>query len=222
MAASDTTAYRRARALVCDNLCSDSGTVGPAGPIGPTGPAGTASSTGATGPQGLTGPTGPIGPTGTQGVAGSIGNTAIGSYYSTQIQPISVPPAAETIITYNNTGFQRSVSLASSTQITVGKTAVYEAYYSLQIDRTSGGSPITIFIWLKKNGSTVPDTNSSVSVNSNNERLLPYVPYILSLNAGDYIEFAIQATDINTRILAETSAIGPGIPSVIVGIKEIG
>jgi hypothetical protein len=125
-------------------------------------------------------------------------------------------------MTYNNTGFQRNVSLVSSTRITVGKTAVYEAYYSLQIDRTAGGSTLTIYIWLKINGIQVPDTNSSISINSNNDRVLPFVPYIISLNAGDYIEFAIQATDINARMLSEAPAIGPVIPSIIVGIKEIG
>ena len=189
MAASDTTSYRRSRAIVCSNLCSS------------------------------TGPTGPQGP---QGVAGSIGTTAIGSYYSMSTQSISTPPAAPTIMAYDNTNFERYVSLVSSTRITVAKTAIYEAYYSIQIDRTSGGSPITIYIWLKKNGSNVPDSNSSISINSNNDRILPIVPYIISLNAGDYVEFAIQATDINTRMLAETPAIGPGLPSIIVGIKEIG
>jgi hypothetical protein len=260
--AGDTTAYRRARALVCDNLCSTSGSVGPQGPVGPTGPygptgadgptgpGGEASLTGATGPQGLTGstgptgiagpqgvtgPTGPIGftgpqgvtgptgPTGSQGVAGSIGNTAYGSYYSTATQPVAgPPPALPTIMQFNNTVSERLVSVVSSTQITVQKTAIYEAYYSIQINRLSGGSSVYVYIWLLKNGTPVPDTNGRVEINSNNGDSLPIVPYVLPLNAGDYIEFAVQASDNTVQLLTTTPPIGPRIPSIIAAIKEIG
>lgn len=188
--AGDTTTYRRARAIVCDNLCS--GNVGPAGPQGP---------------------------------AGSIGTTAIGSYYSIVTQNVNgPPPAAPTIMAVENTVLERYVSVVSSTQFTVAKTAIYEVYYSVQISRSSGGSPEYVYIWLKKNGSDVPDTNGRIYLNSNNGDQLPIVPYIISLNAGDYVEFAIQATDGSFRMLAvpDASAIGPTIPSIIIGIKEIG
>ena len=48
-----TTAYRRARALVCDNLCSTPGPEGPVGPAGPEGPLG---------PVRPVGPTAPVAP----------------------------------------------------------------------------------------------------------------------------------------------------------------
>jgi hypothetical protein len=95
--AGDTTAYRRSRAIVCDNLCSG-GAVGPAGPqgeVGPTGAPGTATNTGATGPTGVAGsmgPSGPTGPSGPQGIAGSIGATAVGSYYTLSSISVSGPP----------------------------------------------------------------------------------------------------------------------------------
>ena len=234
MSAGDTTAYRRARALVCDNLCSNQGTVRPEGAQGPTGPTGeqgipgSATNTGATGPRGLTGPTGPTGPTGLQGptgltgAAGSFSNSAVASYYSVSTITVSFPPAIPTVMPYDTTVFQRNVSLVSSTRITVAKTAIYEAYYSVQIHRTTGGSPVFVYIWLRKNGTDVPDTNGRVEINSNNGDSLPIVPYILSLNAGDYIEFVIQADDANVQLLTTTPTIGPRIPSIIVGIKEIG
>jgi hypothetical protein len=60
-------------------------------------------------------------------------------------------------------------------------------------------------------------------VNSNNGDSLPIVPYILELNAGDYIEFVAMADDINCQILAlnGTGIPGGAIPSIIAGIKEI-
>jgi len=189
MSAGDTTAYRRARALVCDNLCA-SATTGPQGP---------------------------------QGVPGSIGNTALGSYYSTDTLNVAGPLAANpTIMSYTDTVVERLVSVVDSTKITVQKTAIYEAYYSVQIHRTSGGSPVYVYIWLRKNGVNVPDTNGRVEINSNNGDSLPIVPYVLSLNAGDYIEFAVQATETTVQLLTTTPTIGPRIPSIIAAIKEIG
>jgi hypothetical protein len=123
---------------------------------------------------------------------------------------------------YDNVGFERNVSVVSSSRITVARTAIYEAYYSIQIHRTSGGSPVFVYIWLRKNGLDVPDTNGRVEINSNNGDMLPIVPYILSLNAGDYIEFVLQADDINVQLLTTTPTIGPRIPAIIAGIKEIG
>ena len=53
--------------------------------------------------------------------------------------------------------------------------------------------------------------------------MLPIVPYIISLNSGDNIEFVCQADGANCQLLTvNPSLIGPAIPSIIVGIKEIG
>ncbi len=123
---------------------------------------------------------------------------------------------------YNGTFYQRYVSVVSSSRITVQKTAVYEAYYSVQIHRTSGGSPVFVYLWIRKNGTDIPTTNGRVEINSNNGDSLPIVPYILELNAGDYIEFVVQADDANVQLLSTTPTIGPAIPAIIVGIKEIG
>lgn len=229
MDASALTALRNYQAIFG---CPPPGPVGPTGSIGGTGPTGapgTSSNTGATGPLGQTGPfgTGPTGPTGPVSSTGptgpnTLGSAVVGSFYSTATQPISYPPAVPTILTYNSTSVGRGVSIVSSSRITVTKTAIYETYYSIQIHRTAGGSSVYCYIWLRKNGLDVPDTNGRVEVNSNNGDSLPIVSYIVTLNAGDYIEFVAQASDENVQILAIAPTIGPFIPSVIVGIKEIG
>ena len=206
-----TTAYRRARALVCDTLCANAGPAGADGPIGPTGP---------TGAQGIPGTTANTGATGPTGIAGSISNTAIGSFFYTST--LSVATATSTVMVYNGTFYQRNISYISSSRITVSKTAVYEATYSIQIHRTSGGSPVYIYIWLRKNGVDVPNSNGRILIESNNGDSLPIVPYIIDLNAGDYLEFMVQADHPNVELLAINPGIGPFIPAIIVGIKEIG
>jgi hypothetical protein len=211
-------------------LAANTGTTGPSGPIGtgPTGPQGIQGIIGPTGPTGPTGMTGPIGQTGPIGFTGSIGptgyTTVAASYYSLQSQPIPVYPGASgAAFTYNNTATQKGgMTLVSSSRITVPVTGVYEAYYSIQLSRSQGGNNAFAYIWLRKNGLDVIDTNGRVSINSNNSDSLPTVPYVIELNAGDYIEFVGVATEEDISILAVTSGIpGPSIPSVIVGIKKI-
>ncbi len=232
---------REANFLACTTrgATGSIGPTGPAGPLGPTGPTGDfgptgpeggpTGETGATGPTGETGPTGPTGetgptgPTGETGPTGPMSTTIAASYYSMLDQTFSVPPASETIFTYNAT-FEEvgGITLVSSSRITVPVSGVYEAWYSIQLFRTTGGSGTYAYIWLKKNGNPVPNSNGRVETNSNNGYILPIVPYILSLNAGDYIEFAGQASD--TDVIADaivSPPIGPAIPSIIVGIKKI-
>lgn len=207
------------------------GPTGRTGPTGMTGPAGSSANTGATGPTGPTGPSGATGPTGPTGSIGPTGTTNLGtnpvaSYYSTATQPISdatiVPTPAPTVFTYNSISFERGISVVSGSRITVSTAGVYEAYFSIQIHRISGGTNIFVYIWLRKNGVDVPYTNGRVSVNSNNGDSLPIVPYVIELNAGDYIEFVAQADGDNCEILALAPPIGPFIPSIISGIKLIG
>jgi hypothetical protein len=78
-----------------------------------------------------------------------------------------------------------------------------------------------LYIWLRVNGVDVDWTNGRIEVNSNNGDSLPIVPYILSLNAGDTIEFVAQGTDPDFQGLAATDVPGPDIPSVITGIKLV-
>ena len=198
------------------------GVSGPTGFTGPTGSTGFTGSTGVTGPTGFTGPTGP---TGIQGPAGRTGvASVVGNYYSLQTQAIPYGVGATGVaFTFDHTSVEQGgVSLVSNSRITVSKTAIYEAYYSIQVNRTSGGTSEYIYVWLRKNGIDVPDSNGRVGTNSNNGDSLPIVIYVLPLNAGDYIEFASQASADHLQILAITSGIpGPAIPSIIAGIKEI-
>jgi hypothetical protein len=70
-------------------------------------------------------------------------------------------------------------------------------------------------------------TNGRVFINATNQDSLPIVPYILQLNAGDYIEFAAQTDgidDSDCQILSQVSPFGtvPSIPSISVGVKRVG
>jgi hypothetical protein len=132
-----------------------------------------------------------------------------------------------TTFTYNTTPYESGISLASTSRITIATTGVYEAWYSIQLNKTSGESAINVYIWMRKNGTDIANTNASITLNSNNSKSLANVPHIISLTAGDYIEFVAAADGADTQILANNPAPAPfgsavpSIPSIIVGIKKI-
>jgi hypothetical protein len=221
------------------------GSTGMTGPTGQLGPPGVQGNSGATGMTGTTGPTGqngftgatgstgPLGPPGVQGNSGATGTTGptgasaegvniAASYYSLTTQNIS--NSTPTIFSYDNTGLQTDeVSLVSSTQVTVGRAGIYEFWYSIQLHSTVSQDVYT-YIWIRVNGNDVPDTNGRIQTKSNTSDSLPIVPYILNLQAGDYIEVVAQtngtsATDI--QALTVTGVSGPDVPSIIVGIKKV-
>jgi hypothetical protein len=146
----------------------------------------------------------------------------VGSFYSNQTQALSYPPAAPIVFTYDNSPITQGISLSSSTRIYVSQTGIYETFYSIQVNRISGGSNRYVYVWIRINGTDVPDTNGRTAINSNNGDSLPIVFYNIQMNAGQYLEFVAQADGDDCQILATQPTIGPFIPSVIVGIKRIG
>jgi hypothetical protein len=216
------------------------GDTGYTGDRGPTGYTGMPGKMGYTGP-GYTGPTGPIGPMGPQGFMGPIGSRGptgptsftgptgphtldtshAGYFFSNTTQNITIPPATPTVLTLDTSPVCRGIKLVESTRIMVTKTALYETYYSVKVHRTAGSAGTYCYIWLRKNGRDIPSTNGRIEAKPNGDTM-PIVPYILPLHAGDYLEFVAQAEEINVQALSLVPSIGPYIPSVIVGIKEVG
>jgi hypothetical protein len=206
------------------------GVTGPQGVQGIQGIQGIQGLQGVTGPQGLQGVTGPQGVQGTTGAQGIQGDAGIGSniaatYYSLKTQPVNGSAGPPTVFSYGPTGNYSVggvVLNGGGTQIVVPKTGIYEAWYSMQLHSTVSREIYTN-IWIRKNGVNVPDTNGRIQTKSNTSDSLPIVPYILPLNAGDYIEFVSQTNDTNGHIqaLAVLGGIGGNIPSIIVGIKQI-
>jgi hypothetical protein len=192
------------------------GTVGATGQQGETGPLG---QTGATGYTGAVGETGPIGPT---GLAAS-GSNIYGSFSSNLTQLVNSPAGTETIITYNtdegSNGITHDIS-ANWSQIIVPKAGVYEATLSPEINLAAGANDFINF-WLKLNGEAVPRTNSRIKIGSTGDVSFPYVSFILSLNTGDYLQFAFTSDDVNAELFAIEANSYPATPSVIVNIKQI-
>ena len=191
---------------------SNSGGVGPQGPVGAQG------DIGPTGPQGVTGPTGSTGPTGATGASG-IASTASASYYSTQTQG---PFTANSIqpMTLNNTDWQYKVSLVNNTRITFDETGKYNIAFSAQIEQQLSSG--TVNIWLSKNGTAVPNSNTRIDVTTNAPQQVASWNFFTKLKKNDYVQLVWQANTASMQILAESGTGGiPAIPSAIVTMNQI-
>lgn len=135
-------------------------------------------------------------------------------FFSTQTQ---TNPVANTtnIITFNNAAINVGINLVGGNQITVSKSANYNFQFVLQIDKTDAGEDLAD-IWLIRNGTAYPNTNSQVSVSGTVGVLVASWNFTLSMTAGDNVQVAWQSTDINLRLLttpAQTGPIRPATPS---------
>lgn len=156
-----------------------------------------------------------------------VGNalTAIyGQFYDLTDQPLAANVI--TVIQIALTAQANGVSMVGGTQMTVAQAGVYEFNISLQMYHT-GGTPLVVTLWLRKNGANVPDSASSFEMGNNNNRTIPFVPVIISMNAGDYIEWvAVSNSDTPTIEHFPGSGVPPNdipaIPSVIASAKLLG
>lgn len=147
-----------------------------------------------------------------------------GSFYSTQTQ--TTLGNEQKAMTFNNTDATATlgVSIVSNSRITVANAGIYNIAFSAQIKKTSGGGATQIYIWLKKNGLTLPDTNTVLTLANNGDLLVAAWNFFANLSAGQYVEIFWYATAASIELHYDASPVVglPAIPSVIATINRIG
>lgn len=147
-----------------------------------------------------------------------------GSFYSTQTQ--TTVGSEQKAMTFNNTDATATLgtSIVSNSQITVANAGIYNVAFSAQIKKTSGGGATQIYIWIKRNGVALPDTNTVLTLANNGDLLVAAWNFFLSLNAGQYVQLFWYATSANIELHYDPiPVVGlPEIPSVIATINRIG
>ena len=146
-----------------------------------------------------------------------------GSFYSnaTQSNPVANTAMA---MTFNNTPTANGVSVVANSQLTVAKAGIYNIQFSAQLTKTDAGSDY-IEIWLSKNGSTVPWTNTRFKLDGSNTYQLATLNFVESLGATEYVELMWGSADLNAKLIAIDSAnttMGVDVPSVIATIVPVG
>ena len=183
-------------------------------------------------PRGNTGAAGPQGP---QGPAGPVSYASYGSFYDTTTQTAASTTTAYPIL-INTTAEAIDLSIQNDTSsnptlITFAVAGVYNVQYSIQF--TSSDTSIhNVNVWLRKNGTTSADdvaySNSLYAITSKhggiNGHTIAAINYVLSLNAGDYLQLMWQTE--NTNVYLETIAAGttpttPVSPAIILTACQV-
>ena len=143
-----------------------------------------------------------------------------GSFYDTTTQTAAAINTAYAM-TFNTTDLSVGVTVGSPTsRIYVDRPNVYNVQFSAQLDKTTGGVGL-IWIWLRKNGTDVPDSTTQIRIQGNNAETVAAWNFLLQMNAGDYFELMWEVDDTTVQILTEpASAVHPAIPSVILTVTD--
>jgi hypothetical protein len=154
-----------------------------------------------------------------------------GSFWDTTTQTAAAVNTAYPITINTADPANNGVTVVSGSRITFQYAGVYSVTFSAQF--TNSDTQIhDANIWLRKNnaGSSgdVPDTDSKFSIPNSHGgtsgNLVGTVNYVLSLNAGDYLEliWATNNTAVTlTSIPAGTTPVSPRIPSIILTATQV-
>jgi hypothetical protein len=169
------------------------------------------------------------------GLTGSFISSSTFNSYTSSVQPyyLSAYHTASLTTAAQNTPYSMSFSTIDfANGITVGgpirnqiqivNNGIYDIQFSAQIDKTSG-TTVSGYIWLAKNGTDVPDSNTQITLagGASDAQVAAWNFYV-SASAGDYYELRYGATQTNFRIHYNTSVtVGPTVPSLILTVGRI-
>jgi hypothetical protein len=145
-----------------------------------------------------------------------------GAFYDTTDQTNPVANAVN-LMRVNNIVTAYGVRIGQPTsRIYVGETGVYNIQFSAQLDKASGGSPESIYIWLRVNGVDIAFSASEVVVKDTSAELVAAWNFIVILEADDYFELAWSSPDIHMQLKSPVAVSPvPGIPSVILTVSWV-
>lgn len=136
-----------------------------------------------------------------------------GIFSSSQDQSLS----STTVVTFNKTEDNTNVKLVDSTKMKVEEGGDYFVQFSAQFAK-SGGSSGQADIWLRKNGTDIPNTRSRVTLQGNPNEVLATLNFILDLEPNDYVQVVAGAVSGTGHTLeAHTNN-----PSIIASLNLIG
>jgi hypothetical protein len=145
-----------------------------------------------------------------------------GSFYSTDTQAATVINTAKAI-TYNNADPAYGVyrDPGDSSKIKVSRPAIYNVQFSVQIDKTSGGTG-QFYIWPAINGTAVANSASLIQIQGNNAEIFSAANFFLPLSNGDYFQLYFSVSDLSVQLQTFAAAAPvPAIPSIILTVMQV-
>jgi hypothetical protein len=147
-----------------------------------------------------------------------------GSFYDTTTQTNPVANAVNLMkinSVYDSADGTQYAVKKDTNRVYVTQTGVYNIQFSAQLDHIGGGNT-TIYIWIRVNGTSVPNSATKVVIAGPNDEKVAAWNWVLTLAANDYFEIAWESPSTGTVLLAEAATGNiPEIPSVIITVTWV-
>jgi hypothetical protein len=150
------------------------------------------------------------------------GNPAYwGSFWDTTDQSAVAANTAYAVTLNSADPSNNGTTVVSGSRVTFAHAGIYSLIFSIQFMNTDNQIH-DANVWLKKNGTNIPDTDTKLSIQNKHGSINGYglmtVNFVLSLAAGDYIEMFWAATNTSISIQSEpagTTPVTPSVPGVV-------
>lgn len=146
-----------------------------------------------------------------------------GSFYHTASMILASPNVASTM-SFSSTDISYGVTVSGSSndKIKFTNAGVYNIQFSAQLDKTNSSNS-TVYIWIAKNNSDIPLTNTGVTLGGGtNDASVAAWNFFVDANAGDFIQLKWGASNTNSRLLySPTASVGPAVPSIILTANRV-
>lgn len=125
-------------------------------------------------------------------------------------------------VTYDQSDFLDGITLSNSSRLTVPYEGIYNVMYSIQFQNTTNDVQ-DIDIWIRKNGTDIPATNSRFSIPARKSagtasHLIATTPVMVELAANDYIELMWHVTSTSVSMeyfpaVTYSAGVTPAVPA---------
>lgn len=145
-----------------------------------------------------------------------------GLFFNTADQTFAAANTAYPIV-YDQTYLNNAVALqsGSTSKIEVTVSGIYNFQYSGQLESTNSSSK-DFFLWIRRDGTDIGYSTRAYSISGSNAYKPVSFSFDIDLQAGQYIELMVSASDTSLNLGAATaSSPHPGIPSSVMTVNFI-
>lgn len=146
-----------------------------------------------------------------------------GSFYDTTTQTGSLTAA---VVNIGQTSLTNNISLSNGTRINFPIAGTYLVNFSVQLTNSDNNTTHRADIWIKKNGTNIPVSNSRFDIHGArggvNGATIGTVDFLFTFVANDYIElfWLVDSTAVQIATLAATGSV-PQTPGVILNAMNV-
>jgi len=144
-----------------------------------------------------------------------------GTFITTSTQSIA-QNAATVVSNWQEEDTNRSY--LDGTKLYVQETGDYFFQFSAVFAKTNASAG-EADIWIRKNGTDIPNSNTTIHLSGSNAEVTVTVGFVLDLDAGDYLELVASTPSTNVQLVYHSvgsTPTRPAVPGVIATINLIG